>query len=108
MSWQIIEMGMARDVEAKIKSDVAKAAPLSEPEQSVRRIMASAIEKILETYPDHYGVQVKVRGSQMPAWDFSTAKQCSTVANLFVEIAPMPGLSITAEGFPIRKKKEFR
>lgn len=108
MSWQIIEMGLARDVEGKIKKDMAKATPLPAPEQEIRRIMATAVEKILETYPDHYGVQVKIRGSQMPAWNFETAKQCGMVANLFVEIAPMPGLSITTEGFPIRKKKEVK
>jgi|SRR5579862_3399478 len=93
MSWQIIETGFARDVEAKIASDI-KAGELPEPESSVRAIIATAVAKILETYPDHYGVQVKIRGAQMPAHDFETAQQISVVNALNISIEPMPGFGV--------------
>lgn len=105
MSWQIVETGNAREVEAKIKRD-AKKDKLPEPENTVRDIICKAVEKILETYPDHYGVQVKIRGAQMPAYDFETAKQMSVVNALQVDIAPLPGYHVTEEGLPKRFRKE--
>jgi hypothetical protein len=93
MSWQIIETGMARDVEAKIARDIA-VGTLPEPEHSVRAIIAGALAKILETYPDHYGVQVKARGAQMPAHDFDTAQTISVVNALHLVIEPLPGYGI--------------
>lgn len=106
MSWQIVEVGNARDVERKIKADLAKAAPLPEPEQTVRKTIAVAVEHILRTYPDHYGVSVKIRGAQMPAYDFETSKAVSVVNALQVDIAPLPGYHVTAEGLPKRFRKE--
>lgn len=93
MSWQIIETGFARQVEAKIALDI-QVGTLPEPENSIRQLVANTIEKILETYPDHYGVQVKIRGAQMPAHDFATAETISVVNALTVEIAPMPGYGV--------------
>lgn len=105
MSWQIVETGGAREVEAKIKRD-AKKDKLAEPENTVRNLICSAVEKLLETYPDHYGVSVKIRGAQMPAYDFETAKQTSVVNALLVEIAPLPGYHVTPEGLPKRFRKQ--
>jgi hypothetical protein len=63
MSWSVAAVGKASAVAAKLAKDIA-ASKCSEPEETVKNTVGTAIASALAGFPPNYAVEVMASGSQ--------------------------------------------
>lgn len=88
MSWSVSAFGKASAVATKVAEDFARI-KCSEPEETIKTAVASAVATALAAFPPNYVVRVDASGSQSCP-DSSKAPNEKT-NQLKVEVAPIWG-----------------
>lgn len=88
MSWSVSAIGKASAVAAKLAADFTQV-KCSEPEETIKTTVASAVATALASFPPNYAVRVEASGSQSYP-DFSKAPDLKT-NQLSVKIDPVFG-----------------
>jgi len=90
MSWSVAAFGKAAPVAAKLAGDFQRIT-CSEPEETIKNSVASAVATALGAFPPNYAVRVAAGGSQSHP-DFSKAPHEKT-NSLSVTIEPLYGFT---------------
>jgi hypothetical protein len=91
MSWSVGETGKARAVAKKLAADFAGMGACSEPEETIKKAVASALAMALAAFPPNEAVKVTAGGSQFEPYG-ADGKPVGTghkVNSLTVEISPI-------------------
>jgi hypothetical protein len=88
MSWSVSAIGKAPAVRERIATDLGKIT-CTEPEQTIKNSVGSAIDAALAAFPPGYAVRVEASGSQSHP-DFSKAPHEKT-NQLIVKLEPIWG-----------------
>jgi hypothetical protein len=88
MSWSVSAVGNASRVAAKLATDFANS-KCSEPEETIKNTVASAVATALTAFPPNYAVRVEASGSQSVI-DVGKAPHQKT-NQLVVKIEPLWG-----------------
>jgi len=88
MSWSVSRLGRAHAVAAALEIDFA-AYKCSEPEETIKKSVATAVAAALAAFPSAYAVRVEASGSQSTP-DFGKAPNEAT-NQLTVKIEPIWG-----------------
>jgi hypothetical protein len=84
MSWSLQRIGKPAVVAVKVAEDVARI-KCSEPEESIKNLIGSAISKALAAFPEGMPVRVEASGSQ------SSSGPDQAANSLSVKIEPIWG-----------------